>query len=140
MFHLQINCLTMKFKLLFLTTVLGGALTARANVNPGIGETRKVDIGGGIVHAETKKPLSHVSVAAYSTTKKEKVVLTDNNGNYSFDDLKPGVYRLVFEKAGYKKVTREKVSIRSDEGCQVNVEMGELEGFPILPGLIFSDY
>jgi hypothetical protein len=81
-----------------------------------------------------------VSVAAYSATKKEKVVLTDGNGNYSFNDLKPGIYKLVFEKDGFKKVTKERVAIRPDEGFQLNVEMGEVEGFPILPGLLFSDF
>ena len=35
--------------------------------------------------------------------KKEKVVITDGTGAYSFDDLKPGVYKFVFEKEGYKK-------------------------------------
>jgi hypothetical protein len=131
----------MKFKLLFLTTVFSAAFMVRANADPGIGdENKKVDIAGGVIHAETKKPLSHVSVAAYSSTKKEKVVLTDGNGNYSFNDLKPGIYKLVFEKDGFKKVTKERVAIRPDEGFQLNVEMGEVEGFPILPGLLFSDF
>jgi hypothetical protein len=131
----------MKFKLLFLTTVFSAAFMVRANATPGIGdENKKVDIAGGVIHAETKKPLSNVSVAAYSATKKEKVVLTDGNGNYSFNDLKPGIYKLVFEKDGFKKVTKERVAIRPDEGFQLNVEMGEVEGFPILPGLLFSDF
>ena len=131
----------MKFKLLFLTTVFSAAFMARANASPGTeGENKKVDIAGGVIHADTKKPLSNVSVVAYSSNKKEKVVLTDNHGNYSFEDLKPGVYKLVFEKNGYKKVTKDRVFIRSDEGFHLDIEMGEVEGFPILPGLIFSDF
>ena len=72
--------------------------------------------------------------------KKEKTVLTDNNGNYSFNDLKPGTYKLVFEKDGFKRVTKDKVIIRSDEGCQLNIEMDENDAFQILPGLLFTDF
>lgn len=111
------------------------------NGNPGNGEeNKKLDIGGGVVNADNKKPLTNVSVTAYNNSKKEKTVLTDNLGNYSFTDLKPGTYRLVFEKTGYKKVTREKVSIRVDEGCQLNIEMDEEADFQILPGSGFFDF
>jgi len=134
----------MKLKLLLLTVIFSAAAcVARANntATPGTGEeNKKSDIAGGVIHADTKKPLGNVSVTAYSTTRKEKVVLTDGTGNYSFNELKPGTYRLVFEKSGFKKVTREKVMIRSDEGCQLNVEMDEEQEFQIMPGQMFSDF
>src|SRR3982751_4616343 len=105
----------MKFKLLLLTIFFSAAtLLPRANAgttDPNNGEenNKKCDIAGGVIHADTKKPLGSVSVTAYSTgSKKEKVVLTDANGNYSFNELKTGIYKLVFEKTGYKKVTRER--------------------------------
>ena len=86
-------------------------------------------------HTTTKKPLTNVSVTAYLTSdKKEKVVLSDSNGNYAFDDLKPGVYKFVFEKDGYKKVTKEKVFIKTDEGFQLNIEMAEEKDFDFIPG------
>ena len=73
--------------------------------------------------------------------KKEKAVTTDNSGNYSFNDLKPGTYKLVFEKSGFKKVTKDKVVIRGDEGSMLNIEMDEETEFPIIPGqLLFSDF
>jgi hypothetical protein len=140
--------MTMKFKLLLLTTAFSAiACLARANnTEPGVPgapngeENKKNDIAGGVIHADTKKPLSNVSVTAYSTTttKKEKIVLTDASGNYSFNELKPGTYKLVFEKTGFKKVTKEKVTIRSDEGCQLNVEMDEEGEFQIVPGVMFD--
>jgi hypothetical protein len=133
----------MKFKLLLLTLVFSAsAILARANnTSPGTGEdTKKNDIAGGVIHAETKKPLSNVSVTAYSTTKKEKVVLTDASGNYSFSELKPGTYKLIFEKDGFRKVTKEKVTIRPDEGCQLNIEMSDEEDFKIIPQIMFSDF
>lgn len=135
----------MKFKLLLLTLVFAAsACVARAADcarpgNPGTGEeNKKTDIMGGVIQADTKKPIINVSVTAYSANKKEKVVLTDVSGTYSFNELKPGTYKLVFEKSGFKKVTREKVMIKSDEGCQINVEMDEEADFQIMPGQFFD--
>ena len=118
------------------------AFVARANNGPGNGEEcAKKDIGGGVVNADNRKPLSNVVVTAYTNSKKEKAVTTDNSGNYSFNDLKPGTYKLVFEKSGFKKVTKDKVVIRGDEGSMLNIEMDEETEFPIIPGqLLFSDF
>jgi hypothetical protein len=124
-----------------------GAMVASANsgtnVDPGTGvdeikEKSKSDIAGGVISSESKKPLHNVNVTAYNNSKKEKSVLTDNNGFYSFNDLKPGTYKLVFEKNGYRKITREKVVIRGDEGCQLSVEMQEEEDFQLMPGQFFD--
>ena len=34
---------------------------------------------------------------------------------HAFDELKPGVYKFVFEKAGFKKVTKDKVVVKTDK-------------------------
>jgi len=130
----------MKYKLFILTMVFAAtAFVARANnTDPSADENKKTEIAGGVIHTDTKKPLGNVSVTAYSSSKKEKVVYTDANGLYSFSELRAGTYRLVFEKDGYKKVTREKVTIRPDEGCQLNVEMDDEEEFRLLPGSFFD--
>jgi 5-hydroxyisourate hydrolase-like protein (transthyretin family) len=136
----------MRIKLLLLTclfTVSG--LLAKANDGElppdNGGETKKTDITGGVVDAESKKPLNNVNVVVYSAgNKKEKVMTTDANGNYNFDDLKPGTYKLVFEKTGYRKVTKDKITIRSDEGFQINVEMYEHVEHLIMPGNLFFDF
>jgi hypothetical protein len=133
----------MKRKLLLLALLFSAtAFVAGANNGPGNGEDcAKKDIGGGVVNADTRKPLSNVVVTAYTNSKKEKAVTTDNSGNYSFNDLKPGTYKLVFEKSGFKKVTKDKVVIRGDEGSNLNIEMDEETEFPIIPGqLLFSDF
>lgn len=128
----------MKWTLLLLM-FLGTACIARANGSLE-GETKKTDIAGGVIHADTKKPLSNVSVTVYSSSKKEKVVYTDNNGNYSFDELKPGTYKIIFEKDGFKKVVREKITIKADEGYQLNIEMNEEQAFQIIPApLLWGD-
>jgi FtsP/CotA-like multicopper oxidase with cupredoxin domain len=132
----------MKYKLFILTMLFAvTSFVASANTtDPSADkeETRKTDIAGGVIHTDSKKPLSNVSVTAYSASKKEKVVYTDANGNYSFSELRAGTYKLVFEKDGFKKVTREKVTIHPEEGCQLNVEMDEEDEFRILPGSFFD--
>jgi hypothetical protein len=134
----------MKFKLLLLTTIFSlASLLSKACDHPpdNGGETKRNDITGGVVDADSKKALSNVNVVAYSANKKEKVAVTDAQGNYFFDDLKPGTYKLVFEKSGYKKVTRDKVTIKSEEGLSLNVEMYEHEDFNFMPGqLLFFDF
>ena len=128
----------MKIKFLLLSCfAVFASVIAHANATPAEsdGTTKKNDINGGVFHNETKKPLSNVSVTAYLTAnKKEKIVVSDGNGNYAFDDLKPGIYKLVFEKDGYKKVTKEKINIKTDEGFQLNVEMTEEKDFDFVPG------
>jgi hypothetical protein len=129
----------MKIKLLLLScTVLFASVIAKANPTTPTesdGTTKKNDINGGVYHNVTKKPLGNVSVTAYLTSdKKEKVIVSDGNGNYAFDDLKSGVYKFVFEKDGYKKVTKEKIFIKTDEGFQLNIEMAEEKDFDFIPG------
>jgi len=134
----------MKIKLLLLTCFFC-AMTFMASASPGTpgnGECgKKNDIGGGVIDADNKKPVGNVSITAYAANKKEKVIITDSNGNYSFDDLKPGTYKLVFEKSGYKKAVRDKIFIKADEGLQLNIELFEEKDFDFVPGqLLFSDF
>jgi len=117
-----------KFLLLISIFVLG-SLIAKANTGPG----KKDDIMGSVIGAEGKKPLKDVCITAYLCSRKEKVVITDGTGAYSFDDLKPGVYKFVFEKEGYKKVIREKVTVKVDEGFQLDIEMLQDTSTDVMP-------
>ena len=118
----------MKPKFLLLIFVLG-SLIAKADTDPG----KKDDIMGSVIGAEGKKPLKDVCITAYLCSKKEKVVITDGTGAYSFDDLKPGVYKFVFEKDGYKKVIKEKVTVKVDEGFQLDIEMLQDNSTDVMP-------
>ena len=123
--------------LLTFSLVLGSFIaTASDNLQPSPGEPdiKKSDVAGGVVDNESKKPLGNVNVTAYSNNKREKAVVTDNQGNFSFEDLKPGTYKFVFEKEGYKKVTKEKIITRVDEGVQLNINMQEHNSFDFMPG------
>jgi len=117
-----------KFLLLISFFVLG-SLIAKANTDPG----KKDDIMGSVTGAEGKRPLKDVCITAYLCSKKEKVVITDGTGAYSFDDLKPGVYKFVFEKEGYKKVVKEKVTVKVDEGFQLDIEMLQDNTTDVMP-------
>ena len=72
------------------------------------GTGKKNDINGNVTQVETKKPVKEVNVTAFLDSKKEKSITSDEAGNYAFDDLKPGIYKFVFEKIGFKKVVKEK--------------------------------
>lgn len=122
----------MKPKILLLAIFLMGFVVANAKTgDPGNG--KKDDLNGTVIHSESKKPLKDVSVTAYLVSKKEKVTVTDEEGNFAFDELKPGTYKFIFEKAGFKRITKEKVVIKSDDAFQLNIEMIESNDFDIMP-------
>ena len=122
----------MKQKTLLLVLFLLGSFLGRANNGPGNGS--KDEMNGVVVHAESKKPLKDVSITAYvGNSKKEKIVISNELGGFSFDELKPGIYKFVFEKTGFKKVTRDKVVIKTDETFQLQIEMIEMGDYEIMP-------
>jgi len=132
----------MKAKLLLLSCfAIFATFISRANDTPPETDIKKDEINGSVVHLDTKKPLNNVIVTAYSSSKKEKIVITDGNGNYNFDELKPGTYKFVFEKNGFKRVTKDKVVVKTDESFQLNIEMDEHQSFDFMPGPFqFSDF
>ncbi|RYY89489.1 MAG: carboxypeptidase regulatory-like domain-containing protein [Chitinophagaceae bacterium] len=128
----------MKLRLLMISGMIAGASCAAkaSDAPPGAGEenVRKSDVAGGVFHNESRKPLGNVTVTAYSANKREKVVTTTSAGTYSFDDLKPGTYTFVFEKAGYRKVVREKTIQRVDQASELNVLLEEHSTYDFTPG------
>jgi hypothetical protein len=124
----------MKQKLCLLSICMLAAVFSWANETiPNPGEGKKDEMNGIVIHAESKKPLKDVSVTAILVAKKERVVITEEDGGFSFDELKPGTYKFIFEKSGYKRVTKEKVLIKTDETFQMNIEMIEADDFEIMP-------
>ncbi|HEY6503470.1 MAG TPA: carboxypeptidase-like regulatory domain-containing protein [Chitinophagaceae bacterium] len=125
----------MKPKIILLAISLFGFAVAKANTDPApCTDKKRVDeVSGVIVNAESKKPLKDVSITAYLVSKKEKSIVTDDEGNFAFDELKPGTYRFIFEKAGFKRVTKEKVVIKTDETFQLNIEMIESKDSDLMP-------
>jgi len=130
----------MKRKFFMLAISFLGFAVAKAS-DGGPGDGKKDEVNGVVLHSETKKPLKDVSVTAILISKKEKVVLTEEDGEYAFDELKPGTYKFIFEKSGFKKITKEKVVIKTNEAFQLNIEMIESNDFEIMPSPFhFSDF
>ena len=131
----------MRSKIFLLGVSLLGFVAAKATITDPIEDKgKKDDLNGTVVLVESKKPIKDVSITAYLLSKKEKTVLTDEEGNFAFDELKPGTYKFIFEKAGFKRITRDKVVIKADEGFQMKIEMIENNDFDIMPSLLhFSD-
>ena len=119
--------------LLFAICIVGCLQSKAGTIDPGTPGKSINEVAGNIVDGESKKALREVTVTAYSANKKEKFVVTDEWGRFVFDELKTGIYKLVFEKEGYRKVVREKVSIKTDETFQMRIEMIEADGFDLLP-------
>lgn len=127
----------MKQKILLLIAICTiGCLQSKASdasIDPGNPGKSINEVAGNIFDGDSKKPLREVTVTAYSLNKKEKFVITDEFGRFEFDELKTGIYKLVFEKEGYRKVVREKVSVKTDETFQMKIEMIEADGFDLMP-------
>lgn len=125
----------MKQRILLLFAICTlGCLQSRANdIEPGNPGKSVNEVAGNIFDGDSKKALKEVTVTAYSANKKEKFVITDEFGRFEFDELKTGVYKLVFEKEGYRKVVKEKVSVKADETFQMRIEMIESDGFDLMP-------
>lgn len=133
----------MKLKFFILAIAVLGFTAAKAdNTGPGgPGTGKKDEVNGVVLHAESKKPLEGVSVTAVLASRKEKVSVTDDLGSFNFNELKPGTYKFVFEKAGYRKITKEKVVVKTDEAFQLNIEMIENDDINIMPSPFhFSEF
>jgi len=122
-------------------SLLGFVAAKAGDSGPGPGDGKKDEVNGVVINSETKKPLKDVSVTAVLISKKEKIVLTEEDGEYAFDELKPGTYKFIFEKVGFKKITKEKVVVKTNEAFQLNIEMIENDDFEIMPSPFhFSDF
>ncbi|MFD2920729.1 carboxypeptidase-like regulatory domain-containing protein [Terrimonas rubra] len=134
-----------KLLLLLLTCCFACAAVHAGNCNkgPDPANKKKKDFVNGIVsHATNKRPLKDVLVTAYLNTdnKKEISVQTDEAGNYSFDGLKPGTYKLVFEKTGFRRVTKEKIIIKEEDNVKLNIDLAEISHQIMMPSpLHFSE-
>lgn len=139
---LPLNDAHMKSKILLLAVGVFGFAVANAATDPNPATKGKKDeLNGFVFQSENKKPLRDVSITAYMVSKKEKTVQTDEEGNYAFNELKPGTYKFVFEKAGFRKVTKEKVVVKTDEAFQMNIEMIKDSDFDLRPSpMHFADF
>ena len=122
-----------KFLLLSFITVTGCINASAGNTGPAERGKPINEVAGNVIDGETKKPIRDVTVTAYLVSKKEKFVLTDESGKFDFDELKAGIYKIVFEKEGYRRIIKDRISIKADETFQMRIEMLEDYDYDLLP-------
>ncbi|HEX5667227.1 MAG TPA: carboxypeptidase-like regulatory domain-containing protein [Chitinophagaceae bacterium] len=88
---------------------------------------------GKIFSDETSRPLKDVTITAVLLNKKEKYTISDVDGGYGLSELKPGVYKIIFEKDGYRKVVKDKVTIKANTQIELNIEMEQSLYFDLAP-------
>lgn len=73
-------------------------------------------IAGNVLEAETGKPLPDATVALqlHVQTANFRTAVTDRNGNFEFDQLPAGVYRLVLSNMGFAGKTIDSIHIRDE--------------------------
>ncbi|RKD92177.1 carboxypeptidase-like regulatory domain-containing protein [Mangrovibacterium diazotrophicum] len=69
-------------------------------------------LSGSVIDQLTNEALVGVKVELEGTN---KVVYTDFDGNYSFEDVKPGTYNLTASYVSYEKKSMEKVSVNPNK-------------------------
>jgi hypothetical protein len=114
-----------KLTLTSLFLVLGGSASASGPETETKISTEIVF--GKVMREDSKRPLQHVTVTAILLNKKEKYTLTNNEGEFGIEELRPGMYKIIFEKDGYRKVVRDKVNITLNEPIELNIEMEYIE-------------
>ena len=78
------------------------------------------DLKGKVIDANEKMPLPTVKVTVAGT---KQFALTATDGTFVIEDIPPGVYRVVFELAGFITETRKDVSIVSEQTAVLNATL-----------------
>ncbi|HET7112133.1 MAG TPA: carboxypeptidase-like regulatory domain-containing protein, partial [Pyrinomonadaceae bacterium] len=86
-----------------------------------VGQVR--DESGGVLPGVT------VEAASPAIIEKIRTAVTDDQGRYRIDALRPGTYKLTFSLAGFSTVARESVEVPSEVVVTINADMkvGALE-------------
>jgi hypothetical protein len=81
------------------------------------------DDSGGVLPGVSVEVTSPVMIEGSKTT------VTDSQGRYRFEAMRPGTYKLTFQLTGFGSVVREGVNLPSNFTATVNAEMkvGSLE-------------
>jgi hypothetical protein len=78
---------------------------------------------GKVLREDSRRPIQNVTVTAIMLNKKEKYTITDTEGEFGIEELKPGMYKFIFEKDGYRRVIKERVNIKLNVPIELNIEM-----------------
>ncbi len=93
------------------------ALTVLAQTGANTGLTGRITDPNGAALPEITVTATRVD------TGEQRVVTTNSAGDWEARFLSPGIYRLVFEGRGFKKLTRDGAAVTTAEMVAVNVQM-----------------
>jgi hypothetical protein len=82
--------------------------------------TTNVCLTGIIIDEQTKETLAGVEVSIEGTSLK---TYTDFEGKFSFDSIKPGVYKVNANIISYNKVQSQQVLVKENEMHSLNLEL-----------------
>jgi hypothetical protein len=80
----------------------------------------KAILTGKVTDAATQAPVAKAMVELEET---DLVTETDEQGNYLFADINPGVYTLLVDAENYKPYSQSDIHVRQDETVTVNVAL-----------------
>ena len=112
--------------LLLLLVALCGQLVVKAHdyLKPLRGDSM---VQGNILDAETKKPISDVTVSlTTSKPQSKKEIKSDASGFFAFPQLPPGEFTLLVEKKGYKPYRKEYM-LPKEGGVLIKLSLTEEE-------------
>ena len=106
----------------------------------GQNEKRTGSITGTVVDAETLEPLIGVTAVIENTTIGDA---TDLEGKFSINNLKPGIYRLVFRFVGFEPKIVPDIVVGSNRNREINVKLSpavfEIDAITVTAGYFNSE-
>lgn len=109
---------------LFATTFF--TVEAKANHDAALIPVDPEMIYGAVKHANSDKPIKDVMITVIQLqTAREKTMQSNQAGEFGIDDLPPGTYKIVFQKDGFKKVVKDKITVKPDRTVELQIEMEE---------------
>jgi hypothetical protein len=107
---------------------LAALLTSLSLAVPSFGQMNTGTITGTVTDPQGATVANVKVTAVHIDTNFETRVATNSEGLYRVQALQPGLYRLTFESAGFKRVVQSGLDLRSGDVLPVNVrmELGQL--------------
>ncbi len=109
------------------TQIIVAAFIAVLGLSSFTGEKEKtadasanISLTGIVVDSQTKETLAGVEVTIEGTNLK---TYTDFEGNFSFDNIQPGNYKVITKYVSYNAVESRMVSIQANEMHALNLEL-----------------
>tara|TARA_Y100001970_G_scaffold279534_1_gene387057 strand:+ start:583 stop:3300 length:2718 start_codon:yes stop_codon:yes gene_type:complete len=80
-------------------------------------------VNGLVIDADSKKVISYAAISLYRSDTKKLVqgVISDEDGYFSIEKIRPGNFFLAIEFIGYKLFTIEDIQINKDNGLKVDL-------------------